>query len=265
MRTSSGRGSQRAQRALHDPVVVPGARALVVLLVGDAEEDHRLDAEPCRAPRPRRRGRRRSGGRAAGRSRVRERLRPDEERHDEVVEVEPRLADEVAQRTRPAKPPQPRDGKCAHDRSLDRLLEARVRCQARDVCQGLSLAHVRSGQESRAVDLTQRRAAAGGGSASSTSTGTATGSSAFHGSSSTRSPKNSHDRAARGQQRQRDERTRQPVDLPAREQAEDDEQRVQAQRAPHHLRDHDVALHLVDREEQQQRPRSRRPGSTTSA
>ena len=69
-----------------------------------------------------------------------------------------------------------------------------------------------------------------------------------------RSPKNSHIARPAAKQRQRDERTRQPVDLTAREQPEDDEQRMQAQRAPHHLRDHDVALHLVDPEEQQEHP-----------
>ena len=58
--SSSGkRGAQLAQRALHDAVVVPRARALVVLLLGDAEEDHRLHAERARAPRPRARRRRR--------------------------------------------------------------------------------------------------------------------------------------------------------------------------------------------------------------
>ncbi len=37
---------QRAQRLLDDPVAGPRARALVVLLLGDAEEDHRLHARP---------------------------------------------------------------------------------------------------------------------------------------------------------------------------------------------------------------------------
>ena len=59
-------GAERTQRALHDPVLVPGARALVVLLVGDAEEEDRLDAERERARRPRRRGRRRSNGSSPG-------------------------------------------------------------------------------------------------------------------------------------------------------------------------------------------------------
>ena len=87
-------GAQRAQRLLDDPVVVPGARALVVLLLRDAEEQHRLDAEPRRALPPRARARRPSAAdrRAAPRSRTRRGR--DEERHHEVVEVEPRLAHE---------------------------------------------------------------------------------------------------------------------------------------------------------------------------
>ena len=38
-------GADRPQRPLDDPVLVPGARALVVLLLGHAEEDQRLAAE----------------------------------------------------------------------------------------------------------------------------------------------------------------------------------------------------------------------------
>ncbi len=45
-----------------------------------------------------------------------------------------------------------------------------------------------------------------------------------------------------------------PSMLGAGEQAEDHEQRVQAQRAPHHLRHDDVALDLVDAEEEQHHP-----------
>ena len=37
---------QLAQRLLHDAVVDPRAGALVVLLLGDPEEDHGADAEP---------------------------------------------------------------------------------------------------------------------------------------------------------------------------------------------------------------------------
>src|SRR3954447_5208194 len=62
------------------------------------------------------------------------------------------------------------------------------------------------------------------------------------------------DRARGRQQRQRHEHARQPVDLAAREQAEDDEQRVQAQEVPHHVRHDDVPLDLVDEEEEQRHP-----------
>ena len=44
---------ERAQRLLDDPVGDPGARALVVLLLGDAEEDDRPDAGARAAPRTR--------------------------------------------------------------------------------------------------------------------------------------------------------------------------------------------------------------------
>ena len=64
---------QRAQRALDDPVVLPGAGRLLVLLLGDPEEDHRLDAERGRAPRPRARRRRRVKRDMPGSSLVRER------------------------------------------------------------------------------------------------------------------------------------------------------------------------------------------------
>src|SRR3954466_10211675 len=66
------------------------------------------------------------------------------------------------------------------------------------------------------------------------------------------------DRAADREQRQRHERAWQAVDLPAGEEAEDDEQRMEPQRAPHHLRDDDVPLDLVDDEEQQRDPDRRR-------
>ena len=45
---------------------------------------------------------------------IRKRLRADEERHHEVVEIEPRLAHEVAQAARPSQPPQTGDRKRAH-------------------------------------------------------------------------------------------------------------------------------------------------------
>ena len=39
-------GAERAERLLDDPVVVVGAGADVVLLLGDPEEEHRADPEP---------------------------------------------------------------------------------------------------------------------------------------------------------------------------------------------------------------------------
>ena len=51
--------------------------------------------------------------------------------------------------------------------------------------------------------------------------------------------------------------SREAVDLAAGEQAEDHEQRMQAQRAPHHLRHDDVPLELLDAEEEQRDPERR--------
>ena len=75
-----------------------------------------------------------------------------------------------------------------------------------------------------------------------------------HGSSSIRSLKNSHTARSDGEERQRDEDPRQPVDLAAGEQPEDHEQRVQPQRRAHHVRDDDVPLDLVDEQEEQRDP-----------
>ena len=112
-----GAAVERAERALDDPVVVVCAGALVVLLFRDAEQDHgahaealeplrldddRLDRVPCQ-PRQ---------------VVVRERLGPDEQGHNEVVEVEARLADEVADAARAPQPSQPRDGERAHVNNL---------------------------------------------------------------------------------------------------------------------------------------------------
>ena len=90
---------------------------------------------------------------------------------------------------------------------------------------------------------------------SATSTGTVAPGS--QGSSAIRSAKNSQIARPAGEQRQRDEDPRQAVDLAAREQAEDHEQRVQAQRAPHHLRHDDVPLDLVDEQEEDDHPHRR--------
>src|SRR5205085_9868106 len=105
--------TDRPQRPLDDAVVVPRARALLVFLLGDPEEDHGADAERGELS-PFGRGRLDRMPRQAGQVVVRERLGPDEERHDEVVEAEPGLADETAQRVRAPEPAKPRDRKRAH-------------------------------------------------------------------------------------------------------------------------------------------------------
>src|SRR5438094_1252005 len=108
---------QLAERALDDTVLVPRSRSLLVLLVRNAEEDHALDAESlelvslC--------GERLDG--VAGQARqlgIRQRLGADKERHDEVVEIEPRLAHEPAQPGRPPQPTQPGHRKGAHRYSV---------------------------------------------------------------------------------------------------------------------------------------------------
>src|SRR5581483_7135925 len=97
---------ERPERPLDDAVVDPGARALVVLRLRDAEEHHRLDAE---ADELLALAHDRLDGVAAesGQLRVRQRLRRDEQRQHEVVDGQRRLAHEVAERRRPPQAPQP--------------------------------------------------------------------------------------------------------------------------------------------------------------
>ena len=57
-------GPERVQRALHDAVVVPGARPLLVLLLRDPEEQDGANAELGAAPRPRARPRRPTAARS---------------------------------------------------------------------------------------------------------------------------------------------------------------------------------------------------------
>jgi hypothetical protein len=109
--------AERPQRTLDDAIVVPGAGTLGVLLVRDPEQQHRahaqlrrllglgrqvLDREPaeCRQVRVR------LGGRA------------DEERQDEVVEVDPGLPHERPQAVAAAEPAQARDRERAHTSNL---------------------------------------------------------------------------------------------------------------------------------------------------
>ena len=56
---------------------------------------------------------------------------------------------------------------------------------------------------------------------------------------------------------ERDEDAGDPVQLRAGEEAEDDEQRVEPQRVRHHVRDDDVALDLVDEDEERRHPEER--------
>ncbi len=88
--------AQRTQRALHDPVVLPRTRRLLVLLLGDAEEHHGLDTPahellglPEQVVD--------AESRHARQRLVAQRIGGDEERHDERLEVEARLAHEPTQ------------------------------------------------------------------------------------------------------------------------------------------------------------------------
>ena len=60
-----------------------------------------------------------------------------------------------------------------------------------------------------------------------------------------------------GHRRQREQDAGDAVQLTAREQPEDDEQRVEAERVRHHVRHDDVALDLVDEDEERQHPERR--------
>ena len=110
------RGVERAERALDDAVVVPRAGRLLVLLLRDAEKQKGLDAERDELT---------GLAHELVDGELRDRVEPldgphdalpraREERHDEVVEVEPRLAHERPQRVGAPQPPEPRCGKGAH-------------------------------------------------------------------------------------------------------------------------------------------------------
>src|SRR2546423_8591214 len=89
----------------------------------------------------------------------------------------------------------------------------------------------------------------------SSGTGNPSGPSSSHGSSSIRFEKNSQiarPAASRGSAT----RTPKAIDLAAREQPEDDEQRMQPQCGAHHIRDDNVTFDLVDAQEQQGDPES---------
>src|SRR5688500_6377027 len=108
---------QLSKRSLHDSLFSPRARALLVLRVRDAEQDHRGDAEAHELLDLARQ----AGNREATQRRqlpVRARVRPDEERLDEVVEVEPRLAHERAKRAGTAQPAEASVRESAHAANL---------------------------------------------------------------------------------------------------------------------------------------------------
>src|SRR5439155_8425701 len=97
--------AQRSQRLLDDAVLVPRARSLLVLRIWNSEEEHRLDAEArellCLA--------RKVVDREAAERRqplVHLARRPDEERKDEVVEIEASLAHQRAESSGSAQTPQ---------------------------------------------------------------------------------------------------------------------------------------------------------------
>ena len=92
------------------------------------------------------------------------------------------------------------------------------------------------------------------GSTSSTSTGTGF---PCHGSRLMRSAKNSQIARRIESSGSAVSAPGQPVELGAGGEPEDHEQRVQAQRVPHHLRDDDVALDLLDAEEEERHPERR--------
>src|SRR5205823_3625343 len=107
---------QHAKGPLDHAVVVPGARPLVVLLVRDAEEHHRANAEPLELGGL---GGKILDGESAERRQVGVRLRPraDEERVDEVVEVQARLTNQRAQTVAAAQTAKPGCGE-AHANNL---------------------------------------------------------------------------------------------------------------------------------------------------
>ena len=214
---------QRAQRALDDPVVVPRAGALLVLLLRDPEQDHRARR---RAARARRTSRTRSStvwramrGQLLVRARASGATKSGITKSSRSSFVSRTSA---AERPGAAQPAQPRGGKGAHGVNLGSAAVSRARPSA---VPGRSRPGPRVAVLPR-LELDPDR-------------------------------EELPDRAPGGERRQRDEHARQPVDLAAGEQPEDHEQRMQSQRVPHHLRDHDVALDLVDREEEQHDPDGR--------
>ena len=110
-------GAERPQRALHDPVLDPRARAFVVLLVGDAEEEDGLAAQRDELARLDDQILDRVPAHAR-QLRVRDRRGPREVGHHEIVEVEPCLAHQRTQRVGAPQAAESRGRKGAHAHNL---------------------------------------------------------------------------------------------------------------------------------------------------
>ena len=220
---------QRTERLLDDPVGDPGTRAVVVLLLGDAEQDHGLDAgaeqllalahDPSTVSRD-------IGGSASLRSAS----------GATKSGITRSSSESVVSRTRSRSAP------------VRRRRRSRVAGNVL-IVKGYGIdGHWRSQRAAAAVDA----AGCVGSRTGSISTGIGRAA----------RPRLERDplgeelphRLADGEDRQSDQRADQPVDVRAREQPEDHEQRVEPQRAPHHLRHDDVTLDLVDAEEEQHDP-----------
>ena len=170
---------ERAERLLDDPVRDPRARALVVLLLRDAEEDHRLDARREAAPRTRARRRRR--------------CRRDIARQ-RIVAAAPRARRRAASRGRRAR------------------ASSRARGRAGRPCGAGGAAGLpgNDAHSPKGTGWSARRDRAAGRRFSAPpatgSTSTGIGAAARPGSNVTRSEKNSQTARADGEQRQRDQR-----------------------------------------------------------
>ena len=213
-------GAERPQRPLDDPVGGPGARSLLVLLLRDPEEEHRAHAE--------RRELRRLAHDLVDRA-----LR-DARRGRAPGARRPRRGRRRAASRR-------RRGTAAISRTSARSVSVRRRRRRRVTGNALIRARVRQSRD-RAVPRRRHRPP---------------DRRRPRGRSWTRSREELPDRPGRGHRRQRHQHAGDAVELAACEQPEDDEQRVQPERVRHHVRHHDVALDLVDEDEEREDPERR--------
>ena len=109
-----------AERALHDPVVLPRARSLLVLGLRDAEQQHRLDTEcVCFLGLVAQEVDRALHDRIQTLERILDPFaRADEERVDEVSDIQPCLAHELAESAGSTEPSKAGDGKPAAGESV---------------------------------------------------------------------------------------------------------------------------------------------------